>query len=94
MDEFTMLTKKNKNDGDDNVNIDVFQGRRGVEFEETNPMNIQTNISKKDALASDTTNKNCTIGALRRKQNRWAGKRKIIFKQEISKRKKCWWYSW
>ena len=54
MDEFTMLTKRNKKDGDDNVNIDVVQGRTEVEFEETNPMNIQKNISKKDALASDT----------------------------------------
>ena len=37
MDEFTMLTKKNKNDGDDNVNIDVVQGRSEVESEEKNP---------------------------------------------------------
>ena len=43
-DEFTMLTKRNKNDGDDNVNIEDVQGRTEVEFEETNPMNIQMNI--------------------------------------------------
>ena len=70
MDEFTMLTKINKNDGDDNVNIEDVQGRTEVEFEETNSMNIQMNISKKYALASDTRKKYCTIGALRRKENR------------------------
>ena len=51
MDEFTMLTKINKNDGDDNVNIDVVQRRSEVEFEETTPMNIQMNINKRYALA-------------------------------------------
>ena len=50
MDEFTTLTKNNRNDGDDNVNIDVVQGRSEVESEEKDLMNI----SKKDALASDT----------------------------------------
>ena len=30
MDEYTMLTKNNINDGDDNVNIDVVQGRSEV----------------------------------------------------------------
>ena len=50
-----MLTKKNKNDGYDNVNIDVVQGRSEVESEEKNPMNIHMNIIKKDALASDRT---------------------------------------
>ena len=34
MDEFTMFTKKNRNDGDDNVNIDVVQGRSEVDSEE------------------------------------------------------------
>ena len=46
-----MFTKNNRNDGDDNVNIDVIQGRSGVESEEKDQMNI----SKKDALASDRT---------------------------------------
>ena len=41
-----MLEKK----GNDNVNIDVFQGRSEVESEEKD----QKKISKKDALASDT----------------------------------------
>ena len=49
MDEFTMLTKNNRNDGDDNVNIDVVQGISEVESEEKDQMNI----SKKNALASD-----------------------------------------
>ena len=49
-----MLTKRNEKDGDDSVNIEDVQGRTEVEFEETNPMNIQTNISKKDTVASDT----------------------------------------
>ena len=62
MDEFRMLTKKNKNDGDDNVNIDVVQGRGEVEFEETNPMNIHMKISKKDALASYTTKNIVQLG--------------------------------
>ena len=53
MDEFTMLTKNNRNDGDNNVNIDVVQGRSEVESEEKDQMNI----SKKDALASDKTKK-------------------------------------
>ena len=44
-----MLARNNKNGGDDNVNIDVFQGRSEVESEEKDQMNI----SKKDALASD-----------------------------------------
>ena len=44
------LNKNNRNDGDDNVNIDVVQGRSEVESEEKDLMNI----SKKDALASDT----------------------------------------
>ena len=47
MDEFTMLTKINRNDGDDNVISDIVQGRSEVESEEKNPMNIQMNISKK-----------------------------------------------
>ena len=50
MDEVTMLARNNKNDGDDNVNIDVVQGRNEVELEEID----QTKISKKYALASDT----------------------------------------
>ena len=33
MDEITMLTKNNRNDGGDNVNIDVVQGRSEVESE-------------------------------------------------------------
>ena len=45
-----MLARNNKNDGYDNVNIDVVQGRTEVESEET----YQTKISKKYALASDT----------------------------------------
>ena len=49
-----MLTKRNEKDGDDSVNIEDFQGRTEVDFEETNPMNIQTNISKKDTVPSDT----------------------------------------
>ena len=50
MDEFTMLTKNNRNDGDDNFNIDVVQGKSEIESEEKDLMNI----SKKYALASDT----------------------------------------
>ena len=34
MDEVTMLARNKKNDGDDNVNIDVVQGRSEVESEE------------------------------------------------------------
>ena len=54
MDELTMLARKNRNDGDENVNIDFVQGRSEVESEEKNQMNIQMNISKKYDLASDT----------------------------------------
>ena len=43
--------QKKRNDGDDNVNIDVVQGRSEVESEEKYLMNI----SKKYALASDRT---------------------------------------
>ena len=50
MDELTMLAKNNRNDGDDNVNIDVVQGISEVESEEKD----QTKINKKYALASDT----------------------------------------
>ena len=50
MDELTMLTTNNRNNGDDNVNIDVVQGRSEVESEEK----YQTKISNKYALASDT----------------------------------------
>ena len=50
MDELTMFAKKNRNDGDDNVNIDVVQGISEVESEEK----YQMNISKKYDLASDT----------------------------------------
>ena len=50
MDELTMLARNNINDGDDNDNIDVVQGRSEVEPEEKD----QTKISKKYALASDT----------------------------------------
>ena len=46
----------------DNVNIDVVQGRSEVEFEETNPMNIQMNISKKYALVSDATKNIVQLG--------------------------------
>ena len=45
-----MLARNKKNDGDDNVNNDVVQGRSEVEPEEKD----QTKISKKYALASDT----------------------------------------
>ena len=45
-----MLAKNNRNDGDDNVNIDVVQGRSEVESEAKD----QTKMSKKYALASDT----------------------------------------
>ena len=45
-----MIARNRKNDGDDNVNNDVVQGRSEVESEEKN----QTKISKKYALASDT----------------------------------------
>ena len=31
MDELTMLDRNNRNDGDENVNIDVVQGRSEVE---------------------------------------------------------------
>ena len=51
-----------KNDGDDNVNIDVVHGRSEVESEEKNQMNIQMNISKKDALASDRTKNIIELG--------------------------------
>ena len=44
MDEFTMFTKINRNDGDDNVNSDVVQGRSGVESEEKDMMTISKNI--------------------------------------------------
>ena len=44
MDEFTMLTKINRNDGDDNVNSDVVQGRSEVESEEKDMMNISKKI--------------------------------------------------
>ena len=44
MDEFTMFTKNNRNDGDDNVNSDVFQGRSEVESEEKDIMNISKKI--------------------------------------------------
>ena len=53
-----MFTKNNRNDGDDNVNIDVFQGRSEVESEEKYLMNI----SKKDALASDRTKNIIELG--------------------------------
>ena len=49
-DEVTMLARNKSNDGDDNVNNDVVQGRSEVESEEKD----QTKISKKYALASDT----------------------------------------
>ena len=62
MDDFTMLTKRNEKDVDDNVNIEDVQGRTEVEFEETNPMNIQMSISKKYALASDTTENIVQLG--------------------------------
>ena len=62
MDEFTMFTKKKRNDGDDNVNIDVVQGRSELESEEKNHMNIQMNISKKYALASDRTKNIIELG--------------------------------
>ena len=44
MDEFTMLTKINRNDGDNNVNSDVVQGRSEVESEEKDMMNIRKQI--------------------------------------------------
>ena len=50
MDEVTMLARNKKNDGDDNVNIDVVQGKSVVKSEEKD----QTKIGKKYALASDT----------------------------------------
>ena len=49
MDELKMLARNNRNDGDDNVNIDVVRGRSEVESEEKD----HTKISKKKALASD-----------------------------------------
>ena len=55
MDEYTMLTKNNRNDGDDNVNIDVVQERSEVESEEKYLMKI----SKKDALASEDHGEEC-----------------------------------
>ena len=45
-----MLARNKKNDGDDNDNIYVVQGRSEVESEEK----YQTKISNKYALASDT----------------------------------------
>ena len=45
-----MLARNQKNDGDDNVSNDLFQGRNEVESEEKD----QTKIIKKYALASDT----------------------------------------
>ena len=45
-----MLSRNNKNDGHDNVNINVVQRRNEEEPEEKD----QTKISKKYALASDT----------------------------------------
>ena len=44
-----MLARNKSNDGDDNVNNDVVQGRSKVESEEK----YQTKINKIDALASD-----------------------------------------
>ena len=44
MDEFTMFTKNNRNGGDDNVNIDVVQGKSEVESEEKDLMNISKNM--------------------------------------------------
>ena len=46
----TILARNNKNDGNDDVNIDVVQKRSEVKSEEKD----QTKISKKYALASDT----------------------------------------
>ena len=48
-------------------------------------MNIQMNISKKDALASDRTKKYYKIGALGRKQNRWSGKRNLFLSNKSQK---------
>ena len=45
-----MPAKNNRNDGDDNVNIDVVQGRSEIESEEKDQMNIR----KKYDLAPDT----------------------------------------
>ena len=50
MDEFTMFTKNNRNDGDDNVNSDVVQVRSEVESEEKDMMNI----SKKNIVDEET----------------------------------------
>ena len=50
MDEVTMLARNKKNDGDDNVIIDVVRGRSEVESEEK----YQTKTSKTYVLASDT----------------------------------------
>ena len=49
MDKVTILARNKNNDGDDDVNNDVVQGRSEVESEEKD----QTKIIKKDALASD-----------------------------------------
>ena len=76
-----MLARNNKNDGDDNVNIDVVQGISEVESEEKDQINISKNrcfIIRQE--------KNYRIGALgRKKQMSW---KENFFKQEISKRKK------
>ena len=48
-DEVTMLARKKSNDGDDNFNNDVVQGRSKVGSEEKD----QTKINKIYALASD-----------------------------------------
>ena len=50
-------------------------------------MNIQMNISKKYALASDTT-KNIQNWGTQKKTKQMSWKEKKFFKQEISKRKK------
>ena len=47
-----MLAKNSRNDADDNVNIDIAQGRSEEESEEKDQMNI----SKKYAIASDSLN--------------------------------------
>ena len=48
--EFTMLTKNNRNDGDDNVNSDVFQGRSEVESKEKDMINNSKKLLKMKKL--------------------------------------------
>ena len=66
MDEFTMLTKINRNDGDDNVNSDVVRGRSEVESEEKDMMNISKQIIM-DEETEKMKNLNTDIETTKRK---------------------------